>query len=306
MQEWQVPSLETSVSSDWKLCLLKRIAVTASICRTEAIKTSEQEIPVKEPADLSTVCEELLLLSTLRMYWQPLELYQILNLILSLLKVLFNLNKTQKVWDEVILYYLYYIWVWPATSENSSALKLGSLSVLWLTKQCSVGQWTIRELLAWRRRLSRNLRGEIQTRCECRLIYRKENKKAQAKIEQKVAEKDKQYLHERLICMCIHSRPIWYIFVNRYTGQEMTCTPVCIKGCDGLHSTCVLWPCLLQQDTLHQPCDVYIDVAGEALQAGSIGCYSHQKLRRTGYLLGGLVVIGHSHDDPGETVNQRH
>lgn len=48
-------------------------------------------------------------------------------------------------------------WDWPDTSENSSALKLGSLSVVWLTKQCIVGQWRIRELLAWRKRLSRYL-----------------------------------------------------------------------------------------------------------------------------------------------------
>lgn len=86
----------------------------------------------------------------------------------------------------------------------------------------------------------------------------------------------------------------------------MTCTPVCVKGRNGLHSSRILWPCLLQPDAPHEPGDVYTDVAGEALKAGSIGCYSHQQLRGTGNLLGGLVVIGHSHDDPGETFNQRH
>lgn len=135
----------------------------------------------------------------------------------------------------------------------------------------------------------------------------KKTKRLKSKIEQKVAEKDKQYLH-KLLRFHVQWQQTYliYICVKRYTVQYMTCTPVCIKGCNGLRSTCVLWPCLLQQDALHQPCDIYIDVAGEALQAGSIGCYSHQQLWRTGYLLGGLVVIGHSHDDPRKTVNQRH
>lgn len=38
-------------------------------------------------------------------------------------------------------------------------------------------------------------------------------------------------------------------------------TPVCVKGRNGLASMRVLWPCLLQQDVLHQPGDIHIDVA---------------------------------------------
>lgn len=78
-------------------------------------------------------------------------------------------------------------------------------------------------------------------------------------------------------------------------------TPVCVMGCDGLPSAGVQWLGLLQQDVLHHPSDVQIDVAGEAVQAGCIGSYHCQEVHGTGYLLGGLVVIGHSHDDPGET-----
>lgn len=86
---------------------------------------------------------------------------------------------------------------------------------------------------------------------------------------------------------------------SRYT--YILHTPVCVEGRNGLHSTWVQWLCLLQQDALHQPGDVHIDVAGEAVQAGCIGSYPRQEVRGTSYLLGGLVVIGHSHDDPGET-----
>lgn len=56
-----------------------------------------------------------------------------------------------------------------------------------------------------------------------------------------------------------------------YTGTSHTYTPVCVKGRNGLHSTCILRPCLLQQDGLHQPGDIHIDVAWEAVQAGCIG-----------------------------------
>lgn len=63
----------------------------------------------------------------------------------------------------------------------------------------------------------------------------------------------------------------------------------------------VQWLCLLQQDTLYQPGDVHIDVAGEAVQIAYVGSYPCQEVRGPGDLLGGLVVIGHSHDDPGET-----
>lgn len=80
-----------------------------------------------------------------------------------------------------------------------------------------------------------------------------------------------------------------------------THTPVCIERRYGLHSTWVQRLRLLQQDVLHQPSDVHVDVAGEAVHAGRVGSYSCQEVRGTGYLLGGLVVIGHSHDDPGET-----
>lgn len=78
-------------------------------------------------------------------------------------------------------------------------------------------------------------------------------------------------------------------------------TPICVERCNGLPSMWVQRLCLLQQDALDQPGDVHIDVAGEAVQAGYIGSYPCQKVRGSCYLLGGLVVIGHSHNDPGET-----
>lgn len=77
--------------------------------------------------------------------------------------------------------------------------------------------------------------------------------------------------------------------------------PVCVESCNGLPSVGVQWLCLLQQDRLHQPGDVNTDVAGEAVEAGCVGSYSGQEVRGARYLLGGLVVIGHSHDDSGET-----
>lgn len=176
--------------------------------------------------------------------------------------------------------------------QSSAAWGSGRWESCWLDAAGSPGTWQTKS----------------QARRECRKIYREENKKAEPKIEQKVAEKDKPYLPQTTrfaFTMTAHHLDC-DICVDRYSVQYMPCAPVCVEGCNGLRSTCILRPCLLQQDALHQPCDVYVDVAGEALQAGSIGCYSHQQLRRTGYLLGGLVVIGHSHDDPGETVNQRH
>lgn len=84
-----------------------------------------------------------------------------------------------------------------------------------------------------------------------------------------------------------------------------THTPVGVKGGDGRRSPRVLRHRLLQQDALHQPGDVHVDVAGEALQAGRVASQGDQQLRRTRDLLGGLVVICHSHDDPGETCHRR-
>lgn len=81
--------------------------------------------------------------------------------------------------------------------------------------------------------------------------------------------------------------------------------PVGVKGRDGCRPPWVLWQCLLQQDALHQPGDVHVDVAGKAVQAGGVASQANQELWRTCYLLGGLVVICHSHDDPGETFNQQ-
>lgn len=76
--------------------------------------------------------------------------------------------------------------------------------------------------------------------------------------------------------------------------------PVGVKGRDSCRSPWILWQCLLQQDALHQPGDIHVDVAGEAVQAGGVASQPNQELWRTYYLLGGLVVICHSHDDPGE------
>lgn len=58
---------------------------------------------------------------------------------------------------------------------------------------------------------------------------------------------------------------------------------------------------LLQQDVLHQPCDVHIDVACEVVQAGSVGSDPLQQVRGACDLLRGLVVVDHFHDDPAET-----
>lgn len=77
--------------------------------------------------------------------------------------------------------------------------------------------------------------------------------------------------------------------------------PVCVDGCDSLPSVGVQRLGLLQQDALHQPGHVQVDVAGQTLQIGYVGFYPRQEVRGTADLLGGLVVIGHSHDDSGET-----
>lgn len=78
-------------------------------------------------------------------------------------------------------------------------------------------------------------------------------------------------------------------------------TPVCVERCDRLSSSWIQRLSLLQQDVLQQSGDVHVDVAGEALHAGRVGSHHCQEVRWTGYLLGGLVVICHSHDDPRET-----
>lgn len=112
--------------------------------------------------------------------------------------------------------------------------------------------------------------------------------------------------HEKKAVLARTTAATANLFDTHANAESVTCTPVCVKGGNGLGPACVMWPRLLQQDALHQPGDVDVDVAGEDLQAGSVGSYSHQQLGGTGNLLGGLVVIGHSHDDPGETGNQRH
>lgn len=96
--------------------------------------------------------------------------------------------------------------------------------------------------------------------------------------------------HCILICVFKYSR-------YTYTWDR----PVCVESCNSLPSVGVERLSLLQQDALHQPGDVHIDVAREAVQIGYIGSYPCQEVRGTGNLLGGLVVIGHSHDDSGET-----
>lgn len=58
---------------------------------------------------------------------------------------------------------------------------------------------------------------------------------------------------------------------------------------------------LLQQDALHQPCDVHVDVARQVVQGGCVGSYPGQQVRGARNLLGGLVVVDHFHDDPAET-----
>ena len=83
----------------------------------------------------------------------------------------------------------------------------------------------------------------------------------------------------------------------------ITHAPVSVEGGDGLPPTWVQRLCLLQQDALHQPGDVHVDVAGDAVQGGYVGSDSCQQVWGPGYLLGGLVVIGHSHDDPAETCS---
>lgn len=169
----------------------------------------------------------------------------------------------------------------------------------------------MRALLAWRNRLSRNLRDK-----------NKQNKTfVRWRQIKTLAERENQrmYLDPLLALLypfirlsvsisvrwlCYVSECIWiYVLTGIHTLYLLyiTYTPVCVKGRNGLPSTWVLWPCLLQQDVLHQPCDVYIDVAWEAVQTGCIGCYPHQEFWGTGYLPGGLIVIGHSHDDSGET-----
>lgn len=95
-------------------------------------------------------------------------------------------------------------------------------------------------------------------------------------------------------CVCIFN-------VTSLSCRCVSHTPVCVKERDGPRSIGVQWLGLLQQDALHQPGDVHVDVAGEAVQAGGVGSDPCQEGRGTSNLLGGLVVIRHSHDDPAET-----
>lgn len=203
---------------------------------------------------------------------------------------------------------------WPEISENSSALKLGSLSVLWLTKQNMAGQWTIRELLAWRKRLSRNLGATSNISCEEQRWNSWEKPTGCIFALLAVLHVWLCFLCISLydgytvcVCQCVDIY-IWiHLFEMDTEDKPIHHAPVCVDGGNGLPSVGVQWLCLLQQDALHQPGDIYADVAGEAVQGGCIDSYPCQEVCGTGYLLGGLVVISHSHDDPGETVfNRRH
>lgn len=74
--------------------------------------------------------------------------------------------------------------------------------------------------------------------------------------------------------------------------------PVSIECCDGLCSVRVQRLRLLQQDALHHPCDIDVDVAAEAVQTRNIRLNPSQQVRRSGDLMSALVITGHLHDYP--------
>lgn len=74
--------------------------------------------------------------------------------------------------------------------------------------------------------------------------------------------------------------------------------PICIERCDGLCSIWVQRLRLLQQDTLHQSCDINVDVAAEALQTCNICLNPSQQVRGSGDFVSALVIIGHLYNNP--------
>ena len=89
------------------------------------------------------------------------------------------------------------------------------------------------------------------------------------------------------------------------TRTPHTHPPVGVEAGDGLAALGVQRLGLLQQDALHQPGDVQVNVAGNGVQAGRVGAHRRQQVGGPGDLLAGLAVVGHFHNDPAERERDR-